>query len=62
MDGFSECIQRMVPDIAVRDLIVVEMEVYQNAMGKLFSLALAKRGKHTQTPGTIFGIWSLSHA
>ena len=35
MEGFSECMQRMVPDI--RDLIVAEMEVYQNATGKLFS-------------------------
>ena len=62
MEGFSECMQRMVPDIAVRDLIVAKMEVYQNATGKLFSSALAKRGIHTQTPGTIFGIWSLSRA
>ena len=62
MEGFSECMQRMVPDIAVRDLIVAEMEVYQNATGKLFSSALAKSARQTQTPGTIFGISSLSHA
>ena len=62
MEGFSKCMQRMVPNIAVRDLIVAEMEVYQNATGKLFSSALAKRGRQTQTPVTIFGISSLSHA
>lgn len=53
IEGFSECMQRMAPAIKVRDLIVDGMEVYQNAKGKLFSLDVVKRGKNTQTLGTI---------
>jgi hypothetical protein len=55
MEGLIDCMQSMVPDVHVRDPIVAELEVYQNATGKLFSSDVAKRGRSSQTPGTIFG-------
>ncbi|XP_059077416.1 uncharacterized protein LOC131876340 [Cryptomeria japonica] len=57
MEGLSTCIERMVPDVEERDLIVSELQNYEGGRGKLFSLELARRGRTTQTPDAWWQNW-----
>ncbi|XP_059067152.1 uncharacterized protein LOC131071846 [Cryptomeria japonica] len=50
MEGLNTCIERMVPDVEERDLIVGELQNYEEARSKLFSSELARRGRTTETP------------
>ncbi|XP_059067032.1 uncharacterized protein LOC131051268 [Cryptomeria japonica] len=57
MEGLSTCIERMVPNVEERDLIVSELQNYQGGRGKLFSSELARRGRTTQTPDAWWQNW-----
>ena len=57
MEGLTTCIQRMEPEVAVRDLIVREMDIYREATGNLFSSELAVRGRTTLPPGIKFRVF-----
>ncbi|XP_059070586.1 uncharacterized protein LOC131860220 [Cryptomeria japonica] len=57
MEGLSTCIERMVPDVEERDLIVSELQNYEGGRGKLFSSELARRGRTTQTPDAWWQNW-----
>lgn len=43
----------------MRDLVVAELQNYEEAKGKLFSYELARRGRTTQNPSIILAIWIL---
>ncbi|XP_057843171.2 uncharacterized protein LOC131052600 [Cryptomeria japonica] len=57
MEGLTTCIQRMIPEVEVRDLVVAELQNYEEARGKLFSSELARRGRTTQTPDAWWQFW-----
>ncbi|KAH9292585.1 hypothetical protein KI387_042230, partial [Taxus chinensis] len=50
MEGLSTCIERMIPDVETRDLVILELQSYKHARGRLFSSVLAIRGRTTQSP------------
>ena len=52
MNGFYECMQRLVPDVTVQDLITNEMSIYMKAES-LFGKAVAIRQRNTRAPGNI---------
>ncbi|GMP48782.1 hypothetical protein CsSME_00016021 [Camellia sinensis var. sinensis] len=49
MNGFYECMQRLVPDVTVQDLITNEMSIYMKAES-LFGKAVAIRQRNTRAP------------
>ncbi|XP_059063100.1 uncharacterized protein LOC131079406 isoform X2 [Cryptomeria japonica] len=57
MKGLGTCIERMVPDVEGRELIVSELQNYEGGRGKLFSSELARRGRITQTPDAWWQNW-----
>lgn len=57
MEGLTTCIEKMVPEVEVRDLIISELQNYKRASGKLFSSPLAIRGRTTQTPTSWWEDW-----
>ncbi|XP_028117547.1 uncharacterized protein LOC114315170 [Camellia sinensis] len=49
MNGFYECMQRLVPDVTVQDLITNEMSIYMKAES-LFGKSVAIRQRNTRAP------------
>ncbi|XP_028074032.1 uncharacterized protein LOC114276447 [Camellia sinensis] len=54
MHGFYECMQRLVPDVIVQDLITNEMSIYMKAES-LFGKSIAIRQRNTRAPA---GWWA----
>ncbi|XP_028067135.1 uncharacterized protein LOC114269954 [Camellia sinensis] len=52
MNGFYECMQRLVPDVTVQDLNTNEMSIYMKAES-LFGKSVAIRQRNTRAPGNI---------
>ncbi|GMP71042.1 hypothetical protein CsSME_00029614 [Camellia sinensis var. sinensis] len=49
MNGFYECMQRLVPDVTIQDLITNEMSIYMKAES-LFGKSVAIRQRNTRAP------------